>query len=161
MGVALEAGVPAREFLRRIQPFGIALAEISWQVKMYAQEGVVLAALYLEEPDVVVTVRLWPDADVARRLFKGSVEIRLRDAHQLGEWVRLAVQIDPGMVEEMFVAASLMNDRPSETSARRAEEHFADCLALSFPSARLVRVRSYTWREAPECPEFATPIRVG
>lgn len=161
MGVVLEAGVPHREFQRRLQPFGIALAEVSWQVKMFAHDGVVLAALYLQEPDVVAAFTLWPDPDVARQFFKGRFEIRLRAVRASNERVRLAVQVNPHMVEEMFVAASSMNGRPCRTSALRAEASFADCLGASFPGARLFWIRSYAWLEAPDGLESAGHMRVG
>lgn len=161
MGVVLEAGVPHREFQRRLQPFGLALAEVSWQVKMFAHDGVVLAALYLQEPDLVAAFTLWPDPDVARRFFKGRFEIRLRAVRVPDERVRLAVQVNPNMVEEIFVAAALMNEQPCRTNALRAEASFADCLGASFPNARLLWVRSYAWLEAPDGPEFAGHMRVG
>ena len=161
MGVVLEAGVPHREFQRRLQPFGIALAEVSWQVKMFAHDGVVLAALYLQEPDLVAAFTLWLDPDVARQFFKGRFKIRLRAVRASDERVRLAVQVNPHMVEEMFVAASSMNGQPCRTSALRAEASFADCLGASFPGARLFWVRSYTWLEAPDGLESAGHMRVG
>lgn len=161
MGVVLEAGVPHREFQRRLQPFGLALAEVSWQVKMFAHDGVVLAALYLQEPDLVAAFTLWPDPDVARRFFKGRFEIRLRAVRAPDERVRLAVHVNPNMVEDMFVIASSMNGRPCRTSALRAETSFADCLGASFPGARLLWVRSYAWLEASDGLESAGRMRVG
>lgn len=161
MGVVLEAGVPHREFQRRLQPFGLALAEVSWQVRMFAHDGVVLAALYLQEPDLVAAFTLWPDPDVARRFFKGRFEIRLRAVRASDERVRLAVRVNPNMVEEIFVAAALMNEQPCRTSALRAEASFADCLGASFPNARLLWVRSYAWLEASDVLEFAGHMRVG
>ena len=161
MGVVLEAGVPHREFQRRLQPFGIALAEVSWQMRMFAHDGVVLAALYLQEPDLVAAFTLWPDPDVARRFFKGRFEIRLGAVRVPDARVRLAVRVNPNLVEEMFVAASLMNGRPCRTSALRAEVSFADCLGASFPDARLVWVRSYAWLEAPDDLASVASMRVG
>jgi len=94
MGVALEAGVPYRKFQRRLQPFGIALAEVSWQVKMFAHDGVVLAALYLQEPDPVAAFTRWPDPDerpscrsILRRLSGSEFSKR---TPRVGPVVRLA-----------------------------------------------------------------------
>lgn len=161
MGVVLEVEVPQRVFNRRIQPFGIALAEVSWRVKIFTHEGIVLSALYLEEPDLILAMPFWPDADVARRLFKGRFEICLCSAADPSGRVRLAVQLDPTMVEELFVAAGLINPKPSKASAKRAEKHFTEFLALSFPDSQVVWVRSYRWQEVPEYLEATTPIRVG
>ncbi len=161
MGVVLEVEVPQRAFNRRIQPFAIALAEVSWRVKMFTHEGVVLAALYLEEPDLILALALWPNADSARRLFKGHFEICLCSAADPTGRVRLAVQIDPDMVEELFVAAELINPKPSKASAKRAEKYFTEFLALGFPDSQVVWARSCRWQEAPEYLEATTPIRVG
>ncbi len=161
MGVVLEVEVPQREFNRRIQPFGIALAEVSWRVKMFTHEGVVLSALYLEEPDLVLAMPFWLDPDSARRSFKGSFEICLCSAADPPGRVRLAVQLDPVMVEELFVAAELINPRPSKASAKRAGKYFTELLALSFPDSHVVWARSCRWQEVPEYLEATTPIRVG
>ena len=144
MGVVLEVEVPQREFNRRIQPFGIALAEVSWRVKMFTHEGVVLSALYLEEPDLVLAMPFWLDADSARRSFKGSFEICLCSAADPPGRVRLAVQLDPVMVEELFVAAELINPRPSKGECEACREIFyrAPCVELPGLSRRLGSVVS-------------------
>ncbi len=161
MGVVLEVEVPQREFNRRIQPFGIALAEVSWRVKMFTHEGVVLSALYLEEPDLILAMTFWPDVDLARRSFKGSFEICLCSAADPPGRVRLAVQLDPARVEELFVAAELINPRPSKASAKCARKYFTEFLALGFPDSQVVWARSCRWQEVPESLEATTPIRVG
>ena len=56
-----------------------------------------------------------------RRFFKGRFEIRLGAVHVPDARVRLAVQVNPNMVEEMFVVATFMNGQPCRTSALRAE----------------------------------------
>ena len=161
MGAVLEVEVPQRAFNRRIQPFGIVLAEVSWRVKMFTHEGVVLSALYLEEPDLVLTMPFWPEADSARRSFKGSFEICLYSAADPPERVRLAVQLDPVMVEELFVAAELINPRPSKAGVKRAGKYFTEILALDFPDSQVVWARSCRWQEMPESLEARDPIRVG
>ncbi len=161
MGVALEVEVPQRVFNRRIQPFAIALAEVSWRVKMFTHEGVVLAALHLEEPDLTLATVLWPDVDSARRLFKGRLEICLCSAADPAGRVRLAVQIDPDMVEELFAAAELINSKPSKAGAKRAKKYFTELLALNFPDSEVVWVWSYQWQDTAEYLEETTPIRVG
>ncbi len=161
MGVVLEVEVPQREFNRRIQPFGIALAEVSWRVKMFTHEGVVLSALYLEEPDIILALSFWPGADEARRLFKGSFDICLCSAADPPGRVRLGVQLDPAMVEELFVAAELIKPNPSRASAKRAEKYFMDFLNMVFPDSKVVWARSYSWQDAPHFSESAMPIRVG
>ena len=70
-----------------------------------------------------------------RRFFKGRFEIRLGAVHVPDVRVRLAVQVNPNMVEEMFVAATFMNGQPCRTSALRAEASFADCLGASVPGS--------------------------
>ena len=70
-----------------------------------------------------------------RRFFKGRFEIRLGAVHVPDARVRLAVQVNPNMVEEMFVAATLVNGRPCRTNALRAEASFADCLGASVPGS--------------------------
>lgn len=128
---------------------------------MFAHDGVVLAALYLQEPALVAAFTLWPDPDVARRFFKGRFEIRLGVVRAPDARVRLAVQVAPNMVEEMFVTASLMNGQPCRTSALRAEASFADCPGASFPGARLFWVRSYAWLEASDGLASVASMRVG
>ena len=77
MGAVLDVDVPHKMFARRIQPFGIALAEVSWRVKMFTHDGVVLAAIYLEEPNLIVGMSFWQDEEAARHLFRGTFEIGL------------------------------------------------------------------------------------
>jgi len=161
MGVVLEVEVPQREFNRRIQPFGIALAEVSWRVKMFTHEGVVLAALHLEEPDIILALSFWPDADEARRLFKGSFQICLCSSADPPGRVRLSVQLDPAMVEELFVAAELIKRNPLQANAKRAEKYYVDFLNMAFPDSKVVWARSYCWHDAPQYSELAMPIRVG
>ncbi len=160
MGVVLEVEVPQRAFNRRIQPFAIALVEVSWHVKMFTSEGVVLTALYLEEPDLILAA-LWPNIDSARRLFKGYFEICLCSAADPAGRVRLAVQLDPAMVEELFVAAELINPNPSQASAKRAASHFTEFLTVGFPDSHVAWARSCRWQDAPAYLEATTPIRVG
>ena len=161
MGVVLEVEVPQREFNRRIQPFGIALAEVSWRVKMFTHEGVVLAALYLEEPDLILAIPFWPDIASARQLFKGSFEICLCSADDPPGRVRLAVQLDPAMVEELFVAAELINPRPTKACVLRAKKYFTEFLGMGFPDSKVTWARSHLWQDVPQYLEANTPIRVG
>ena len=65
------------------------------------------------------------------------------------------------MVEELFVAAELINPKPSKASAKRAEKYFTEFLALGFPDSQVVWARSCRWQDAPEYLEATTPIRVG
>lgn len=161
MGMVLEVEVPQRAFKRRVQPFGIALADVSWRVKMFTHEGVVLSALYLEEPDIILALSFWPDTDEARRLFKGSFEICLCSSADPSGRVRLSVQLDPTMVEELFVAAELVKPNPLRAHAKRAEKYFVDFLNMAFPDSIVVWARSYCWQDAPQYGESAVPIRVG
>ena len=39
MGAVLDVDVPQKVFNRRIHPFGIALAQVSWRVKMFTHDG--------------------------------------------------------------------------------------------------------------------------
>ncbi|MGH7962007.1 MAG: hypothetical protein ACRERD_09310 [Candidatus Binatia bacterium] len=161
MGVVLEVEVPQEVFSRRIQPFGIALAEVSWRVKMFTHEGVVLAALYLQEPDLIIALSFWPDEESARRFLKRTFEIGLCAAESPPGRVCLRVQLDAAMVDELFMAASLVNPRPGRINARRGEKHFADFLTVTFPDTSVVWARAYHWREAPRRAASSMPIRVG
>ena len=161
MGIMLEVEVPQEVFSRRIQPFGIALAEVSWRVKMFTHDGVVLAALYLEEPNLIVALSFWPHEGDARLYFKGAFEIGLYAADGPEGRVRLDVQLDAATVEELFVAAELMNPRPTRLSARRAEQHFANFLNASFPDTMVAWARVYKWRQEPLLAESGVPMRVG
>lgn len=161
MGTVLEVEVPREVFNRRIQPFGIALAEVSWRVKMFTHDGVVLAALHLEEPNLIIALSFWPHAEIARRLFKGKFEIGLVSAESSIDRVRMDVQLDAATVEELFVAAELINSHPSRASVRRAEKHFVDFLAASFPETLVVWADVHHWRERRRRVESAVPIRVG
>ena len=161
MGAVLDVDVPQKVFTRRIQPFGIALAEVSWRVKMFTHDGVVLAAVYLEEPNVIVGLSFWPDEHIARRSFKGSFEIGLCSDDEPSGRVRLAVELDSGMVDELFMAAEMINPHPSRTSAKRAERHFSYCLAEDFPDTPQVWARSHSWRKEMRRRQIRRPIRVG
>ncbi|MGE0826514.1 MAG: hypothetical protein AB7G75_18415 [Candidatus Binatia bacterium] len=161
MARVLEVEVPQNVFNRRIQPFGIALAEVSWRVKMFTHDGVVLAALQLEEPNLIVAFSFWPHADLARRCFKGAFEISLLAGKAPHGRVRMDVQLDAATVEELFVAAELINAHPTRTSVRRAEKHFAEFLAASFPEAMIVWAGAHRWRERRNRTETMVPIRVG
>ena len=161
MGTVLEVEVPQKVFSRRIQPFGIALAEVAWRVKMFTHDGVVLAALHLEEPNLIIALSFWPQAEIARRLFKGKFEISLVSVESSMNRVRMDVQLDAATVEELFVAAELINAHPSRTSVRRAEKHFVDFLAVGFPETLVVWADAHRWRERRRRVESAVPIRVG
>jgi len=161
MGVMLEVEVPQEVFSRRIQPFGLALAEVSWRVKMFTHDGVVLAALYLEEPNLIVALSFWPYEEVARVYFKGAFEISLCSPDSPYGRVRLEVQLDAATVEELFVTAALINPRPSRVSARRAEKHFAEFLSASFPNTLIAWSRAHRWQDEPRSDELGVPIRVG
>ena len=161
MGRVLEVEVPQDVFSRRIQPFGIALAEVSWRVKMFTHDGVVLAALHLEEPNLIIALSFWPQAELARRCFKGNFEISLISVNTPSSRVRMDVQLDATTVEELFVAAELINARPTRTGVRRAEKHFAEFLKASFPDLVVVWADAYRWRERRRRVDVTTPIRVG
>src|SRR5581483_8499659 len=103
MGRVLEVEVPQEIFNRRIQPFGIALAEVSWRVKMFTHDGVVLAALYLEEPNLLIALSFWPHIALARQYFKGVFEMSLFGPDNPESRVRLEVQLDTVTVEELFM----------------------------------------------------------
>src|ERR1700740_802610 len=94
MGTMLEVEVSQEVFSRRIQPFGIALAEVSWRVKMFTHDGIVLAALYLEEPNLIIAFSFWPHIDLARQHFRGIFEISLFSRENPENRVRLEVQLD-------------------------------------------------------------------
>lgn len=161
MGRVLEVEVPLDVFSRRIQPFGVVLAEVSWRVKMFTHDGVVLAALHLEEPNLIIALSFWPQAELARRCFKGNFEISLIAVNTPSSRVRMDVQLDATTVEELFVAAELINPRPTRAGVRRAEKHFAEFLKSSFPNMTVVWADSYRWRERRRRVETSTPIRVG
>jgi hypothetical protein len=161
MGIMLEIEVPQEVFSRRIQPFGIALAEVSWRVKMFTHDGVVLAALYLEEPNVIIALSFWPCQEEARLHFKGAFEISLYAADVPDGRVRLEVQLDSATVEELFMAAELINPHPNRASARRAEKHFTEFLHASFPDTLVAWARAHGWREEPRMTESRMPVRVG
>ena len=161
MGAVLDVDIPQKMFARRIQPFGIALAEVAWRVKMFTHDGVVLAAIYLEEPNLIVGMSFWQDEEAARHLFRGTFEIGLcADADPPGR-VRLAVELDTEMVDELFTAAELLNPHPNRTSASRAKRHFSHFLSEAFPDTPQVWSRSHSWRTARRARRAAQPIRVG
>lgn len=161
MSTMLEIEVPQEVFNRRIQPFGIALAEVSWRVKMFTHDGIVLAALYLEEPNLIVAFSFWPHTDLARQHFKGVFEISLFSTVQAESRVRLEVQLDAVTVEELFMAAEMINARPTRASTRRAEKHFTAFLQASFPDSLVTWAHSYCWRQEPRMNESGLQIRVG
>ena len=161
MGIMLEVEVPQEVFSRRIQPFGIVLAEVSWRVKMFTHDGVVLAALYLEEPNLIVALSFWPHAEDARSHFKGAFEICLYAADGPDGRVRLDVQLDAATVEELFMAAKLINPHPGRTSARYAEQHFTDFLTASFPDTVVTWALTHQWLQEPLMAESGVPVRVG
>jgi hypothetical protein len=161
MGAVLEVEIPEGVFSRRIQPFGVALAEVSWRMKMFTYDGVVLAALCLEEPNLIIALSFWPDQREAGRLFKGTFEIWLSASEIPYNRVRLEVHLDAATVDELFVAAALINPRPDRSSVRRAQKHFADFLAAQFPGAKVAWCRMHRWREEVLAAESGTPIRVG
>jgi endonuclease/exonuclease/phosphatase (EEP) superfamily protein YafD len=161
MAGVLEVEVPQGVFSRRIQPFGVALAEVSWRVKMFTHDGVVLAALQLEEPNLIIALPFWPHPEVARRLFKGKFEISLVSTESSSDRVRMDVQLDAATVEELFLAAELINANPNRVSVRRAEKHFTDFLTTNFPDTLVVWAHDHRWRERRRRIEHAAPIRVG
>ncbi len=161
MGIMLEVEVPQEVFSRRIQPFGVALAEVSWRVKMFTHDGVVLAALYLEEPNLIIALSFWPHEEDARSYFKGAFEISLYTAGGPEGRVRLEVQLDAATVEELFMAANLINPHPSRVSARRAEQHFTNFLNANFPDAVVTWAQTHRWRQEPGLTGSGIPIRVG
>ena len=161
MAAMLEVEVPQEAFSRRIQPFGIALAEVSWRVKMFTHDGIVLAALYLEEPNLIIAFSFWPHIELARQHFKGVFEISLFSAEHPESRVRLEVQLDTVTVEELFMAAELINARPTRSSARRAEKHFTGFLEASFPDSIIAWAQSHCWRQEPRMSESGIPVRVG
>ncbi len=161
MGAVLDVDMPQKMFARRIQPFGIALAQVSWRVKMFTHDGVVLAAVYLEEPNLVVGMSFWQDEETARHLFRGAVEIGLcADTDPPGR-VCLRVELDTEMVDELFTAAERLNPCPTRTSASRAKRHFSHFLSEAFPDTPQVWSRSYSWRADRSPRRAAQPIRVG
>jgi hypothetical protein len=161
MASVLEVEVPQEVFSRRIQPFGIALAEVSWRIKMFTHDGVILTALQLEEPNLIVALSFWPHADIARRLFKGNFEISLVTFGNQDNRVRMDVSLDAATIEELFVAAELINATPSRASARRAEKHFLEFLTLSFPDTYVVWAATYRWRVRRRRIDSTVPVRVG
>lgn len=161
MAAMLEIEVPQEVFSRRIQPFGIALAEVSWRVKMFTHDGIVLAALHLEEPNLILAFSFWPQIDLAREHFKGVFEISLFGPDNPESRVRLEVQLDAVTVEELFMAAELINPKPSRASARRAEKHFSGFLSASFPDSLVTWAKSHCWRQEPRMGAGGVPVRVG
>jgi hypothetical protein len=161
MASVLEVEVPQEVFRRRIQPFGIALAEVSWRIKMFTHDGVILAALQLEEPNLIVAFSFWPHADIARRLFKGNFEISLLAPGAQDNRVRMDVALDATTIEELFVAAELINAHPNRASARRAEKHFLEFLTASFPDTHVVWAATHRWRVRRRRVEATMPVRVG
>jgi hypothetical protein len=161
MASVLEVEVPQEVFRRRIQPFGIALAEVSWRIKMFTHDGVILMALQLEEPNLIVALSFWQHADIARRLFKGNFEISLVTFGNQDNRVRMDVSLDAATIEELFVAAELINATPSRVSAQRAEKHFLEFLTLSFPDTHVVWAATYRWRVRRRRIESTVPVRVG
>jgi hypothetical protein len=161
MASVLEVEVPQEVFRRRIQPFGIALAEVSWRIKMFTHDGVILAALQLEEPNLIVALSFWPHADIARRLFKGNFEISLLAPGAHDNRVRMDVALDATTIEELFVAAELINAHPNRASARRAEKHFLEFLTASFPETHVVWATTHRWRVRRRRVEASMPVRVG
>jgi hypothetical protein len=161
MASVLEVEVPQEVFRRRIQPFGIALAEVSWRIKMFTHDGVILTALQLEEPNLIIALSFWQHADIARRLFKGNFEISLVTFGNQDNRVRMDVSLDAATIEELFVAAELINATPSRVSARRAEKHFLEFLTLSFPDTHVVWAATYQWRVRRRRIDSTVPVRVG
>ena len=161
MASVLEVEVPQEVFSCRIQPFGIALAEVSWRIKMFTHDGVILTALQLEEPNLIIALSFWPHADIARRLFKGNFEISLVTPSNQDNRVRMDVSLDAATIEELFVAAELINATPSRVSARRAEKHFLEFLTLSFPDTHVVWAATYRWRVRRRRIDSTVPVRVG
>jgi endonuclease/exonuclease/phosphatase (EEP) superfamily protein YafD len=161
MASVLEVEVPQEVFRSRIQPFGIALAEVSWRIKMFTHDGVILTALQLEEPNLIVALSFWQHADIARRLFKGNFEISLVTFGNQDNRVRMDVSLDAATIEELFVAAELINATPSPVSARRAEKHFLEFLTLSFPDTHVVWAATYRWRVRRRRIDSTVPVRVG
>jgi len=161
MAEMLEIEVPQEVFSRRIQPFGIALAEVSWRVKMFTHDGIVLAALYLEEPNLILAFSFWPQTELARQYFRGVFEISLFGPDNPESRVRLEVQLDAVTVEELFMAAELINAKPTRAGARRAEKHFAGFLRASFPDATVAWAKSHGWRQEPRMNEGGMQVRVG
>ena len=160
MGV-VEVEVPLEIFASRLQPFGVALAEVSWRVKMFTYDGVVLSALHLVEPEVVVAMCFWPETQALRETFQGNFELCLSppDGH-VGR-VRLNLQFDEKMVEGIFQAAGQVNPYPSDDSAVRARQYFEDFLALGFPDAKVEWGKVLRWHTGPGFIEVSDPIRVG
>ncbi len=161
MASVLEVEVPQEVFRRRIQPFGIALAEVSWRIKMFTHDGVILAALQLEEPNLIVALSFWPHANIARRLFKGNFEISLLTPDTHDNRVRMDVALDATTIEELFIAAELINAHPNRASARRAEKHFLEFLTASFPDTHVVWAATHRWRVRRRRVEATMPVRVG
>ena len=160
MGVG-EVEVPLDIFASRVQPFGVALAEVSWRVKMFTYDGVVLSALHLVEPEVVVAMCFWPETQVLRQTFQGRFELCLTPPEGHVGRVRLDLQIQKKMVEELFQAAELVNPYPSEDSACRARKYFEEFLVLDFPDAKVEWGKVLSWHNGPGFIEVNDPIRVG
>lgn len=161
MGVVLEVEIPQEVFHRRVQPFGVALAEVSWRMKMFAHDGVVLSALALEEPKLLVALSFWPYREDARRYCRDIFSVSIFPTESTNEYVHCAIKLDESVVEELFVAAELLNPNPDHASARRAERHFADFLRLSFPDTLITWSRTHRWREDSWHALCEVPMRVG
>jgi hypothetical protein len=128
---------------------------------MFTHDGVVLAALYLEEPNLLIALSFWPHIALARQYFKGVFEMSLFGPDNPESRVRLEVQLDTVTVEELFMAAELINARPNRASARRAEKHFTEFLHASFPDSIVAWALSHCWRQEPRMSESGVPVRVG
>jgi hypothetical protein len=128
---------------------------------MFTHDGVILAALYLEEPNLILALSFWPHQAEARQHFKGAFEVSLYGSDNPDSRVRMEVQLDAVTVEELFMAAELINAHPTRPSARRAEKHFNEFLAASFPDSIAAWVKGHRWREEPGIAESGTPVRVG
>jgi hypothetical protein len=128
---------------------------------MFTHDGVVLAALYLEEPNLIIAFSFWPQQELARQHFKGAFEMSLFSADNPESRVRLEVQLDAVTVEELFMAAELINAHPTRASARRAEKHFPGFLGASFPDSTISWAQSHCWRQEPRMSESGVPMRVG
>jgi hypothetical protein len=71
------------------------------------------------------------------------------------------VQLEVATVDELFMAAELINPRPGRVSARRAEQHFTNFLKVSFPRTVIAWARAHRWRQEPAMTESGLTIRVG
>jgi hypothetical protein len=161
MGIILEVEIPPAVFQRQIQPFGAALAEVSWRMKMFTHEGTVLSALLLQELNLAVALSFWADREKARRYFKDTNKIDFYAADDRTGHVSLVVGLDEAVVDALFVAAELVSTEPSRASARRAEKHFGEFLGVWFPQARVVWSRGHHWREGSVSGDWRVPVRVG